>query len=326
MHKPRRILVAIKDPGARRQPALQKAAQLAAALGARLDLFHAISEPVYLDAFLMQGVTLEQTQRQWRERLMKKLERHAQRLRDTGLEVQSSCEWDFPAYDAVIRRAARTGADLLVAERHATRHIMPWLLRFNDWELLRRSPVPVLLVKNARLWRKPAVLAAIDPSHSFAKPAGLEGDIIDAAQTIATALGGKLHVGHAFAVAMLPTERMNPVSAQLAVTLQRQMSREARKAFTSAVEKTAARGARRHFVAGEPIDAIPRLVKKQHISLVVMGSVSRSGLQRLVIGNVAEQVLDALPCDVLTLKPANFKPRVKSRVRGVQLVPTPPYL
>jgi universal stress protein E len=79
-------------------------------------------------------------------------------------------------------------------------------------------------------------------------------------------------------------------------------------------------------VAGQPIDAIPRLVKRQRIALVVMGSVSRSGLQRLVIGNVAEQVLDSLPCDVLALKPADFKPRVKSRMRGVQLVPTPPQL
>jgi universal stress protein E len=323
---PRRILIAIKNPGARRQPAMDKAAQLAAAFGARLELFHAISQPVYLDAFLMQGMTLEQTQKRWRERLIARLERHAQALRDTGLAVQTSCEWDFPAYDAVIRRATRIGADLIVAERHATRHVMPWLLRFNDWELLRRSPAPVLLVKSHRPWRRPGVLAAIDPSHSFAKPAGLDGEIIGAAQLVAKALRGTLHVGHAFEGAMLPSERLNPVSAELAVKLQQQMTREARSAFSAAVTASGARSARRHFVAGEPVDVIPLLAKKQRVSLVVMGSVSRSGLKRLVIGNVAEQVLDALPCDVLALKPANFKPRVKSRMRGVQLVPTPPYL
>jgi hypothetical protein len=49
-------------------------------------------------------------------------------------------------------------------------------------------------------------------------------------------------------------------------------------------------------------------------------------LKRLVIGNIAEQVLDALPCDVLVIKPASFKSPVKNRVRGVQLVPTPPYV
>ena len=53
-----------------------------------------------------------------------------------------------------------------------------------------------------------------------------------------------------------------------------------------------------------------------------MGAVSRSGLKRLVIGNVAEQVLDALPCDVLVLKPASFKARVGSSARGVRLVAT----
>ena len=78
MKKPRRILVAIKNPGSRAQPALRKAAQLALALDARLEIFHAISEPVYLDAFLLEGLTLEQTQKQWRDRLVKKLERHAQ--------------------------------------------------------------------------------------------------------------------------------------------------------------------------------------------------------------------------------------------------------
>jgi len=57
-----------------------------------------------------------------------------------------------------------------------------------------------------------------------------------------------------------------------------------------------------------------------------MGAISRSGIKRLVLGNVAEQVLDALPCDVLVVKPANFKARVGKKGRGVQLIPTPPYV
>jgi universal stress protein E len=326
MKKPRRILVAIKNPGSRAQPALRKAAQLASALGARLELFHAISEPVYLDAFLLEGLTLEQTQKQWRERLVKKLEKHADELRAEGIAVDVCCEWDFPAYEAVIRRATRTDADLIVAERHATRHVLPWLLRFNDWELLRRSPVPVLLVKRAQAWRRPGVLAAIDPLHSFAKPARLDGEIMSAAQLIAEALGGKLHLAHAYPGALLPAERLSPVSAELAITLERQATREARKSFADAVEAAGLSGARKHFVSGHAVDVIPKLAKQQHVQLVVMGAVSRSGLKRLVIGNIAEQVLDALPCDVLVMKPANFKSKVKGRMRGVQLVPTPPYL
>jgi universal stress protein E len=71
---------------------------------------------------------------------------------------------------------------------------------------------------------------------------------------------------------------------------------------------------------------IRKLARRQRAGIVVMGAISRSGLARLVVGNVAEQVLDSLACDVLVLKPADFKPRVKARGRGVQLIPTPPYI
>ena len=77
MNKLRRILVAIKNPGARRQPALRKAAQLARASGATLELFHAMSDPVYLDAFTLQGMTLQQGQKQQRDRVAARLEKHA---------------------------------------------------------------------------------------------------------------------------------------------------------------------------------------------------------------------------------------------------------
>lgn len=325
MNKLRRILVAIKNPGARRQPALRKAAQLARASGATLELFHAMSDPVYLDAFTLQGMTLQQGQKQQRDRVAARLEKHAAALRQTGLRVDVQCEWDYPAYEAIIRRATRARADLIVAERHARRHVLPWLLRFNDWELLRRSPLPVLLVKRAQQWRRPAVLAAIDPSHSFAKPARLDSQILDVAGAITTLLGGKLHVAHAFAGVSMLGATMDQVPTATAELVERQAVREARKAFVATVEKSAGRRAQRHFVMGQAVDVIPLLVRRQRIGLVVMGAVSRSGLRRLVIGDTAEQVLDSLPCDALVVKPASFRSKVLSKGRGVQLIPTPSY-
>ena len=52
------------------------------------------------------------------------------------------------------------------------------------------------------------------------------------------------------------------------------------------------------------------LTKRLRASLVVMGAISRSGIQRLLIGNTAERVLDDMPCDVLIVKPAGFKSKV----------------
>lgn len=55
-----------------------------------------------------------------------------------------------------------------------------------------------------------------------------------------------------------------------------------------------------------------------------MGAVSRSGLKRLLIGNTAEQIVDDLGCDVLVVKPREFKTRVKSQRRGMQFVSNAP--
>ncbi len=226
----------------------------------------------------------------------------------------------------IIREARRRQADLLVAERHATRHLLPTLLRFNDWELLRRSPVPVLLVKRGGKWRKPAVLAAIDPTHSFAKPARLDAAIMATANLVAGSLGGKLHVAHAWWGAGVSGTQLSAVAPDMSALADRRARRAARAAFNEEIDKAGLATAKKHFVEGHPVDVIRRLARRQHAGIVVMGAISRSGLTRLVLGNVAEQVLDALPCDVLVVKPAQFKTRVGSKSRGVQLVPTPPYI
>lgn len=320
----RDILVAIKQPNARTQPALRKAAQLAEGCGAKLTLFHALTRPLAFDAYTGQGPSLQQMQRQIHGRALAQLEKLAAPLRAQGIAVETACDWDFPAYEAVIRQAQQQGADLVVAERHATRHLLPSLLRFNDWELLRRSPVPVLLVKRGGNWLRPAVLAAIDPSHGFAKPAQLDAQIMSTAELVANSLDGKLHVAHAWPGAQVP---MPFDELAIAVPADDKAGRRAaRVAFDAEVGASGIGNAKRHFLDGHPVEVIPKLARRHRAGLVVMGAISRSGLQRLVVGNVAEQVLDALPCDVLVVKPPQFKARVKPMRRGVQLIPTPSYV
>jgi hypothetical protein len=73
--------------------------------------------------------------------------------------VKVAADWDFPAHEAIVRHARRHKIDLIVAECHAGRRTTPWLLHLTDWELLRTSPVPVLLVKTGASWQDLKVLA-----------------------------------------------------------------------------------------------------------------------------------------------------------------------
>lgn len=58
----------------------------------------------------------------------------------------------------------------------------------------------------------------------------------------------------------------------------------------------------RHFVEGEPAQEIVRFARERTTDLVVMSTHGRTGLGRLVLGSVAEQVLRNAPCPVLTVK------------------------
>lgn len=318
MRTVRRILVGVKEPKARSLPAVDKAAQFARAYGAELELFHALSEPFFLSLDGIGERELLEAQAVRRVQVRSRLEAVAAPLRKLGLTVTTHTDWDYPSGEAIVRRAARIRADLIVAECHPGAHRGWWPLKLTDWDLLRFSAVPVLLVKSRRPWRHPVVLAAVDPSHAFAKPAKLDDQIINAADSVRKAFRGTLHAVHAY----VPTpsdatgsELLNPEATNI---LNARARAHARARITPLFKKVKLPRVRQHLIGEHPINAVPELAEKLGADLIVMGAVSRSGLKRIFIGNTAERMLDDIKCDVLVVKPPGFESRVKRVLRGPQ--------
>ena len=61
-----------------------------------------------------------------------------------------------------------------------------------------------------------------------------------------------------------------------------------------------------HVVNGPAAEAISELVTRHRINLLVLGTVARSGLSGLLMGNTAERILDDVTCSVLAVKPPGF--------------------
>jgi universal stress protein E len=319
MNPIRRILVAIKDPGAGALPTVAKAARLARACGAHLELFHSIKASVYANSpAAYEGALLDLHETQHRH-YMQRLERIAARVRLHGVKVSTAVEYDYPAYEAIVRRACLIRADLIVAGCHNEHHAAPGLFRLTYWELMRRSPVPVLLVKRSRPYRHPNVLAAVDPCHSHAKPAQLDAEILRVGGAIADALRGKLHAVHAYAPVVIGSAAAS-VSASVAARLEGIAAAEARAQFEHVLGSSNIPRTRRHLVGNFPAAAISEVARRTRSDIVVMGALSRSGLKRLFIGNTAERLLDQLPCDLLIVKPAQFVSRVPSECHGPRLI------
>lgn len=312
------ILVAIKDPGLGSLPAVVKAAQIARACGARIELFHAMRASIYADTPSAYEEALADLYTTQRQQLVQRLGRIAARLEVHKIKASVSVEFDYPVYDAIVRRARRIGADLIVAERHPERRA-PSLMRLTDWELLRQSPVPLLLVRRVRPYHHPNILAAVDPSHSHSKPAQLDDEILAAGQQLAEALRGKLHAVHAYSP-IVAGSAASSVTGSVATNLGRIASSSARTRFQELLRKTPIPATRRHLLGDSPTTAITAIARKTRANIVVLGALSRSGLKRLFIGNTAEQLFDQLACDLLIVKPATFKCEVPRDCSGPRLI------
>jgi universal stress protein E len=326
MHPVRKILVAVKNPDRRRHAVVDKAISLAKSLGASIEFYHAISDPVFMEIQPLTGNSLAEIRREALRLRQQRLDKLVERACAKGVESGATVEWDFPPHEAIVRRAVRCRADLIVAECHEGAR-RKWLMRLTDWELLRASPVPVLLLKNSKPWRRNTVLAAVDPSHAHSKPSRLDSIIVEKGKQLTSALEGQFHLMHAAHPSAFGITLGDPSidAATLAATYDQQKAK-ARKEFAEFAESVRVPRKRRHVIESDPAAAIATVAREVRADVVVMGAVSRSGLRRLLIGNTAERVLESLPCDVLVVKPAHFEKLVSRTSRGMHVVAPSPLL
>lgn len=311
----RRILFAVRDVETVTPGALRKLADLAqGSTAVQIELYHALTESVVVPPpggtpklnEVLDAVATEQRQR------LAKLAR-TPALRDLRVEVQ--VDWDYPAHEAVIRRAVAIGADLVVGEAHHHARIARPFLQNTDWELIRQCPIPLLLLKNGRRYRNPVILAAVDPFHAGDKPASLDKALLAAGAQLADHLGGTLHLMHAWLpmTALVPTAASAPVPIYLPDDVEAEHEKQTRKAFDQLAARAGIKPAARHLVLGSVTESMEAVTKRCRASIVVMGAISRRGLQRLVIGNTAERMLGHLDCDLLVVKPPGFRSPVPAR-------------
>jgi nucleotide-binding universal stress UspA family protein len=100
-----------------------------------------------------------------------------------------------------------------------------------------------------------------------------------------------------------------PVYPEVAVTTIQRVWEEQRswveQRLAERVEAATARGLTAHYRlrTGTAPEEIARAATDEAADLVVVGTHGRTGINRLVIGSVAERVLRIAPCPVLTVKP-----------------------
>jgi universal stress protein E len=316
----KRILVAIKELGGNWSPGVAKATQIACATGAQVELFHCVDADVTVQELATYEAGIDEFEGGQRRPWEQGLERLATQVRRHGVHVSFSAPVDHPVHEAIVRQARRFHADLIITDAHKGPNFAPSLLQEVDWELIRLSTVPVLIVRRPQPYHHPIVLAALDPRRNHSKPAALDDKILGLAQILGNALHGELHAIHAYTVPAAYAEASAVAGGTVAAELQAIDAQSAQAALDTLLTASGIVPERRHILQGSPADAIVRTANDMKASLVVMGSVARSGVGGFFIGNSAEKVLSQIPCDLLLLKPDGFSNSIPDQRRGARVI------
>ncbi len=193
----RRILVVI-NAGPFSEPAVARAAALARARGASLRFAECFYEADAAGERFGESAEIDALRADLVQARRAALEDIARPLRTDGAEVSVSATWSRPPCAGYLAQAQEFGADLLVMNPPRDPASGRLALGYADWEILRKSPCPVLLTGGGtpRAYRE--ILVAVDPLHSHDKPAALDDALIAGARALADGAGARIGLLHCY--------------------------------------------------------------------------------------------------------------------------------
>lgn len=285
--------------------ALDRAMALAKSNSAKLTMFDVVpgassdfsddSQPAELHSF--QDIVLTKRREQLEQMI------NETRIDYPGVTISIEIRAGRPFLE-VIKAIQNNGHDLVIKVRETNDDVLQRVYGSTDFKLMRKCPCPVWIIKPTNRKRFSRILAAVDPDPL--NPESPDRLIMDIATSLAETEKSELFVVHAWQIkneamlreSLIPKNEINELRRSVQLSHQHQL--DLLEKYYCDHKKTV------HLIPGPPGQIIPAFTKDNEIDLIVMGTVGRTGIAGLLIGNTAEKILNSVDCSVLTVKPEGF--------------------
>lgn len=304
MKRFKKLLVAT-DTRLDKHPVVDEAAEIALANAAALTIVDVVPASSWIAEFVTDD--LSSMRELYAQEAERKLETLATSLRDKGLDVTTRVLTGKTSVE-IIRDVLREKHDLVLAVAKGKNSKRKGFFGSTAQHLLRNCPSAVWLVTNQSSPKVSHVLGCVDISSGHSVDVELNDKVYELALSIAELHGARHSVLHAWE---MPDEVL--LSARLKEDHVAKFVSDHRKATENRFEKflkhhgRSADSEAAQLAKGRPAEMIDKFVRENSVDLVVMGTVARSGLTGMFLGNTAEQIIDRIECSLLAVKPYDFQ-------------------
>lgn len=292
-------LLLIADQTLQQSPALLRAVALAKVSGAVLDI-RAFVEPVPV-VHLWEEKTDDAGYQRYMRRYRRWVADEVEQLGGQGLDVSVEVVFTTHPLLDILKTVEELKPDLLIKDVTLEPVLKRVFITPLDCHLLRECPVPVHLVNQARYSLPHRVVAAVDPFDPSTQINGLNDTIIQTANALALQCDAPLHLLYAYDLSPAFNADSPLVGGGWGVDFIEELRQSLHQAFVALADRYGVPPERRHFVMGLPVPVISEFVEQYLADVVVMGTVHRVGIDRL-IGSNTERALYSVPGSILAVR------------------------
>ncbi|MCK8046992.1 universal stress protein UspE [Shewanella sp. 1CM18E] len=298
-------LLVVVDPTTEKQAALARAVELATESQAQITVFLSIFDFSYEMTSILSGQEREamregvvNQRKAWLADIVKPYTKD-------GVVINLEVIWHNRPFESIIKFAIDNEFDLIVKSTHEHDKLKSVIFTPTDWHLMRKAPIPVLLVKEHDWPVAGKIVCAVNVSAEDDANESLNGKIVAHALKLAKQFDAQVHLVNGYPgtpvnlAIELPDFDAHTYSETIRLQHEERINYLA-NAYGIAVENC-------HVKEGLPEDVIPDLAAKLDAELVILGTIGRTGLSAALIGNTAEHVIDSINCDLLAIKPDGYK-------------------
>lgn len=299
-------ILAVVDPSKDEQKGFQRALLLARKTGASVTAFLSIYDFSY-EMTTMLTIDERETMRQavvddktdWLANIVEPL------AANSAISIDIKVVWHNRPYESVLYEVIDHSYDLIVKGTQEHDTLKSVIFTPTDWHILRKSPVPVLLVKEHDWPIKGNILAAVDVGSEDEEHRNLNKCITNMAGLMADLLDGHVNLVNSYPGTPVNIAIEIPEFDPIEYT--DSVKKHHKNCMLEHAREFNIPESNQYLSEGLPEDVIPAIAKEIDAELIVIGTVGRTGITAALIGNTAEHTIDALNCDVLAIKPDGFE-------------------